>query len=461
MDSRRLPLIAIVFIVLLRLAIGWQFLYEGMWKYLSLSSPEPWTAEGYLKNAQGPFRDTFRSMVGDPDELGWLDYANVSSEWYDWRDRFVAHYGLDENQQARLNIMLDGVRDKLADPAADPPDVSTSRKIGRMPTIDWESKDLKKKVDAVLTYDAKTETLKTSRSLLPSEEGVVLALIPQLTIEDGATAEQIDAREKLRAEFKKLAESSRKAVGYRHKLAAQLRGNPETVGVSGARNKSGSFSIVMGTTTASEESAERTNVQYGKIQEYKDLLADYEDAVSKARMEYQHDHAAMLKKKLTGLRNDVVGPVRTLDSELKNAAFGLLTTDQLARGSLAPADSPLQRASSRAMWGLLILGTLLLLGLGTRFAAVAGAVMVLSFYLVIPPFPGVPQPPAPEHSLIINKNLIEVIALLGIAGMPTGTWFGIDGLIGRWLKSRPASPTPPAAKPVATAPPTPQPAKKA
>jgi uncharacterized membrane protein YphA (DoxX/SURF4 family) len=83
------------------------------------------------------------------------------------------------------------------------------------------------------------------------------------------------------------------------------------------------------------------------------------------------------------------------------------------------------------MWGLLIIGMLLLAGLGTRVAAVAGAVMLLSFYLVVPPWPGVPQPPGPEHSLIINKNLIEVIALLAIAALPTGSWFGLDGIL-RW-----------------------------
>jgi hypothetical protein len=41
----------------------------------------------------------------------------------------------------------------------------------------------------------------------------------------------------------------------------------------------------------------------------------------------------------------------------------------------------------------------------------------------------VPQPPGPEHSLFVNKNLIEVIALLAIAALPTGSWFGLDSLV--------------------------------
>jgi len=54
--------------------------------------------------------------------------------------------------------------------------------------------------------------------------------------------------------------------------------------------------------------------------------------------------------------------------------------------------------------------------------------MLLNFYLVLPPWPGVPQPAGPEHAFIVNKNLIEIVALLGIAALPTGSWFGLDGL---------------------------------
>ena len=81
--------------------------------------------------------------------------------------------------------------------------------------------------------------------------------------------------------------------------------------------------------------------------------------------------------------------------------------------------------------GLTILGTLLILGLMTRFAALAAAVMLFNFYLAMPPLPGVPEMPGPEHSFIVNKNLIEVIALIGFALMPTGQWFGLDGLLSR------------------------------
>ncbi len=78
---------------------------------------------------------------------------------------------------------------------------------------------------------------------------------------------------------------------------------------------------------------------------------------------------------------------------------------------------------------LTVLGLLLIAGLATRAAAIAGAGMLLSFYLVWPPWPGVAEAPGvTEHAFIVNKNLIEVVALLALAALPSGQWFGLDRL---------------------------------
>ena len=81
--------------------------------------------------------------------------------------------------------------------------------------------------------------------------------------------------------------------------------------------------------------------------------------------------------------------------------------------------------------GLTILGGCLILGLFTRFSAIMAAVMLFMFYVAMPPWPGVPEIPGPEHSFIVNKNFIEVIALLAIASLPSGRWFGADSIVQR------------------------------
>ncbi len=71
----------------------------------------------------------------------------------------------------------------------------------------------------------------------------------------------------------------------------------------------------------------------------------------------------------------------------------------------------------------------------TRFSAASAAFMVFGFYMAMPPWPGVPEAPGPEHSFIVNKNLIEVLALLALACMPSGQWFGLDAIAGRIFPS--------------------------
>ena len=71
-DARfsRWPMIAIT---VLRVAIGWHFLYEGIAK---LSSPS-WTAAGYLKQARGPFADLFKSLAAQPNLLASSDLITM------------------------------------------------------------------------------------------------------------------------------------------------------------------------------------------------------------------------------------------------------------------------------------------------------------------------------------------------------------------------------------------------
>ena len=81
-------------------------------------------------------------------------------------------------------------------------------------------------------------------------------------------------------------------------------------------------------------------------------------------------------------------------------------------------------------YGLVIVGGCLLAGFLTRTACLAGAGFLLMFFLAMPPLPGWPENPRTEgHYLYINKNIIEMFALLALATLRTGRWAGIDGLL--------------------------------
>jgi uncharacterized membrane protein YphA (DoxX/SURF4 family) len=82
------------------------------------------------------------------------------------------------------------------------------------------------------------------------------------------------------------------------------------------------------------------------------------------------------------------------------------------------------------IWGLILVGLGLILGLLTRAAAIAGAALLGLYYLANPPFVTSSYGAGMEgHYLLIDKNLIEAITLVVIAIFPTGLFIGLDGLL--------------------------------
>jgi thiosulfate dehydrogenase [quinone] large subunit len=82
------------------------------------------------------------------------------------------------------------------------------------------------------------------------------------------------------------------------------------------------------------------------------------------------------------------------------------------------------------VWGLMAIGLGLIVGFLTRPAAIAGAVVLMLYYVVAPPLVGLSYAMPTEGSyLVVNKVLIEAIALLVLIAFPTGREFGMDGVI--------------------------------
>lgn len=424
-DLTRIGGAAIVLIVVLRMSIGWQFLYEGLWKLNTFDSVRPWTSAGYLRNAQGPFRDTFREMTGDPDELNWLDFDSVASRWDTWQNMFLAKYSdLDDAQKSALDVMLNGRKEYAA-------------KLEKLPegvVFDFE-KDLKA-LKGIVRFDEKRGLLIVdgTKHLLPAEREKLIELsradketakyleadAPSMP-EDAAARAALEAKVAALREYRKAVDDVFKRssqLSYKERLAASVKGDPERAGLR--------FEKYKGTIDETRK---------GKIELYKDQLARYESNLAKAAQSFQHEHLSTQWGEIQALRSELVGPVKTLDSDFRTQATKLLRPDQLAAGPVGDVPSKVTEIDSMTIWALVILGALLIAGFCSRIAALGGAVLLLMFYLAIPPWPGVPalsEVPGPEHSYIVNKNSIEIVALLAIACLPTGSWFGIDGLL-RWL----------------------------
>jgi thiosulfate dehydrogenase [quinone] large subunit len=68
------PAMQVTTLVVLRVLIGWHFLYEGLSK---LTTPG-WSASGYLLQSRGPLSGFFRWMASDPSVLA---NVNLLNQW--------------------------------------------------------------------------------------------------------------------------------------------------------------------------------------------------------------------------------------------------------------------------------------------------------------------------------------------------------------------------------------------
>src|SRR4051812_26360971 len=112
-------------LILLRLAIGWHFLVEGVHKIHThwvgkTATNTPWTGAGFFAEGVGPAAPWFRQVLGDPDReaLARLQPENdqlppaLAAEWQDYLDRYAAHYGFDADQKAKATALLADAKGK-------------------------------------------------------------------------------------------------------------------------------------------------------------------------------------------------------------------------------------------------------------------------------------------------------------------------------------------------------------
>lgn len=133
--------------------------------------------------------------------------------------------------------------------------------------------------------------------------------------------------------------------------------------------------------------------------------------------------------------------------------FGkILAVDWTSRGYLENSTGPfsgvfrgivenpslLAMADAGTMWGLVILGLGLMLGLFTRLSAFGGFALLMLFYLASPALmpDGFVAQSAEGAELYVNKTLIEALALSLVLVFPTGQIAGLDILVRHWTAKR-------------------------
>ncbi len=87
------------------------------------------------------------------------------------------------------------------------------------------------------------------------------------------------------------------------------------------------------------------------------------------------------------------------------------------------------------IWGLSLIGIGLMLGVGTRLVSLFGIALLMMYYLAHPPLIGADwRLPSEGHYFIVNKNLVELLALALFAAFPTHAFAGLDRLLAGLLR---------------------------
>jgi thiosulfate dehydrogenase (quinone) large subunit len=94
-------------------------------------------------------------------------------------------------------------------------------------------------------------------------------------------------------------------------------------------------------------------------------------------------------------------------------------------------DSLISFIDNLNIFGLIAVGISLLIGLKVKWGCIGGILLLMFYYLAHPPFPGLPQGPSEGSYWIVNKNLIEMVALFVIYQFPLTTVFGLENLFSR------------------------------
>jgi uncharacterized membrane protein YphA (DoxX/SURF4 family) len=393
-------------LIALRIAIGWHFLYEGVWKIDrdagSTSSQPSWYA---LYGATAALRAAYEPADVAPDPAK----ADV---FYDDISRGLRARGrsLSEEQTARLAELRDKV--KLAAASVVP-----GRPL-RHPIVGFDWLDLR---DEVLKLPPEpVSTRFSSRPFLQASAGPFRSFFRGLVSDIGGL-ERLTPASRQAALDRRYAEI---LEHYAHAKAPFTSEQRERL----AEHRD-ALKAAIAATLAEPPIALRIE-DYERTRER--VAATQTDDIAFSRERLDAD-----RSKLDATADELVALVNEPVSELSAQAQAMATLEQLAAGPLPRPAEPGAWIDWLIRWGLTAIGLCLILGLFTPVAAIAAALQLAAFYLASPPWPGLPATAVGGHYLYVDRNLIELIAVLAIVCAGTGRWLGLDALLEKaWRRHR-------------------------
>jgi len=478
-NSFKLGTAAVVIMVLLRLSLGCHFFYEGVWK---ITHPE-FSAAPYLRMAKGPAAPLFHAMLEDIDGRDRLKTEQLVSvqpilaAWKKVRDDCEIRYAAYVEDRARKAHGLDKKDLLPADVQAEiGKAVNDFRKESE--SILWQYEDdlakyladQKAEIIAYFTPSEEPAADEDNAEGFPEEVKVWLSKLGEFEQQYRNALLEMAGNDPDRKN------AVGRTLGSAGALVPQIREDTlpgDIVRKADKIVKENHFHNFKGTVFLSVFEGSKGTPYLDaiealplKVEKKYGLDEDQKHAVDRLRRRYLHAVAFYLEdkaeeivayfgslkrhedrrrdgtngaihekervyKQQQDLRADVnvwLTDLEDLDAEYREAVWGVLTDQQKDQGPLPKSWTREDWLSFTVTYSLMAIGLCLLLGLFTRPAALGGACFMFFIILTQPNWPAIyPGPtPAEGHALLIDKNFIEMMALLVVATTAVGRWAGLD-----------------------------------
>lgn len=116
----------------------------------------------------------------------------------------------------------------------------------------------------------------------------------------------------------------------------------------------------------------------------------------------------------------------------------IVTAPEKLPVSIPCCDTQVEFLTLAISYSLAAIGLCLLLGFCTRPACIGGGLFLITVLMNQPPWPSIypPAPPVVGHSMIVDKNFVEMMAIFALATIPVGRWAGLDYFCHHWIGRR-------------------------
>lgn len=513
----RISVWAAIFLVLLRICIGWHFFFEGYGKvrstYLGKAAvnEKPFSSETYFRESEGPFgkfiksklpdpdqevidKLTLRQVEGDPSKAPPLSLfpAALENEWDEYLNRFVNEFRLDDSQKSKAQIGFDQTKEKFVNWVRGIGELPKDKKTGEAPrivlhvkrkapgpgnasadfddevTVAERAAELKKKSGEVRTAYSKMDRMgkdvdAANLRALKIEVATIRAelqkeLDDQTTVMKNTLAKVLDTRV---TAYAAQADNKDVSTTLLAMLTPMQDGNNPLARMwdeYAAYVKDFAPNMNDGRRAEIDLDLQAAKVRFDRWRADQDRYTG-EPLPNKDVAEWHKLYASALERKTKSedakdevAKKDAADELKLLESrmqaELKSQSDAMraqigtaLLGEDRAKG-YAPTPNEKQLWVIPKSWGLIdyldwstrwfltVVGALLMVGLFTRFSSFAAAGFLLLTILTQPSVPWLPAPPNSEGNyLFVNKNVIEMFALLVLMTTRTGKWFGLDAIV--------------------------------